>query len=284
LGYTLVTPDTVDGVRGALSQKELLKDLIKDDDELLDHVEAQGFFFQDDLYRGRIHKDEPVRVRLPWGHVKKREVPEPAWFGKLLAYERPIVPFPAMADRRPGAPPLEDEEEWTEGESDDEAPEIVGSAREEWTAAEAVLLDCAQLGEEGGITASPPSPGPTPLVEPLLFAPRQLGAVQELGKHRDRDPALVFFSDGSVDPRARGGPKGGYASVVSVPLPGWGVTDGNPGVFSRGQPVSVYGAEEVAIDLMEIMAVVNILEFAPDEDLVIYVDASYVLFTAQKNS
>ena len=45
---------------------------------------------------------------------------------------------------------------------------------------------------------------------------------------------------------------------------------GQTGVFSRGQTVSTYGAEDIAIDLMEVMAEVDWLENAPADNLIIF--------------
>ena len=75
---------------------------------------------------------------------------------------------------------------------------------------------------------------------------------------------------------------GGYAAVSPQPLPGWTeITEKREDgtdyqVFCRGRKVVRYGAEEVSIDLCELMALVEILEEAPMAPLVIYTDASYV--------
>jgi hypothetical protein len=135
VGYTIASPETVGCLQGAYTTQSLLKDLITDDDALLDHVESQGYHFESDLYRERLHKDEPVRVRLPWDHVKKREVEEPKWFLRLRAYERPIV-CSYSGTPHPWAAEVEDAEaEWTDEEEESAPP--TGDEREvTWEAAD----------------------------------------------------------------------------------------------------------------------------------------------------
>jgi hypothetical protein len=54
------------------------------------------------------------------------------------------------------------------------------------------------------------------------------------------------------------------------------------GFFFRGKGVRVLGAEPVAIDSMELLALVDLLENAPHMSTLIYVDASYILHGAYR--
>ena len=107
---------------------------------------------------------------------------------------------------------------------------------------------------------------PPPLHE-WLFAP-------DIPPGSGPDDSLFFATDGSVD-ETNG--KGGYSSVTPHPLHGW--TRDISGTFSsREQGVTCYGAEKVAVDTCELMAVVDVLENAPQENLTLLVDASYIMF------
>ena len=91
---------------------------------------------------------------------------------------------------------------------------------------------------------------------------------------------LIFATDGSVD-RDHGAPIGGYASVTPHPLPGWTLNPSKE-FFFRGKGVRVLGAEPVAIDSMELLALVDLLENAPYMSTLVYVDASYILHGASR--
>ena len=91
---------------------------------------------------------------------------------------------------------------------------------------------------------------------------------------------LIFATDGSVD-RDHGAPIGGYASVTPHPLPGWTLNPSKE-FFFRGKGVRVLGAEPIAIDSMELLALVDLLENAPHMSTLIYVDASYILHGASR--
>ena len=88
------------------------------------------------------------------------------------------------------------------------------------------------------------------------------------------DDSLFFATDGSVD-ESKG--KGGYSSVTPHTLEGWAI-DVSGKYSSKERGVSCYGAEKVAVDTCELMAVVDVLENAPQENLTLLVDASYIMY------
>jgi hypothetical protein len=88
------------------------------------------------------------------------------------------------------------------------------------------------------------------------------------------DDSYYFATDGSIDEAAG---KGGYSSVTPHSVDGWEVNSSGA-CSARGQGVSCYGAEPVAIDTCELMAVVDILENGPRHHLTLLVDVSYIMF------
>jgi hypothetical protein len=76
-------------------------------------------------------------------------------------------------------------------------------------------------------------------------------------------------------------PTGGFALVTPHFLPGW-TLDSTKEFFFRGKGVRILGAEQVAIDSMELLTLVDLLENAPFITTLVYVDASYVLHGASR--
>ena len=93
---------------------------------------------------------------------------------------------------------------------------------------------------------------------------------------------LVLATDGSIASTGVS-PVGGYASVSPHPLPGW-TLDPTKRFYFRGNGVKVFGAELVSVDTMELLAVVDALEYLPLLDARFYVDASYILYGTNKSS
>lgn len=94
-------------------------------------------------------------------------------------------------------------------------------------------------------------------------------------RHWPYERSLMFFTDGSLNHRTVPS-KGGYCSVTPHSIPNWEKVDGQP--FSRRSGgVSIFGAEDVSIGTMELMAILDIAENAPKEHIRVYVDASYIL-------
>ena len=137
-------------------------------------------------------------------------------------------------------------------------------------------------------------PQPLPATNPLLpYEPRFL---QQLAgsTHRSFEnpptpttdkPHIVFFTDGSIKLR-RGTPHGGHSSITLYDVPGWPRstvrirpkgTDSYP--LQIGRRLSAYlvlGDEPVAVDTMELAALLDIAENAPMIDIVVYVDPTYI--------
>ena len=108
--------------------------------------------------------------------------------------------------------------------------------------------------------------------EPPPFRP--WGSNAEIPPGTGPDDSYYFATDGSIDEAAG---KGGYSSVTPHSVDGWEV-DSSGAYSARAQGVSCYGAEPVAIDTCELMAVVDILENGPRHHLTLLVDASYIMF------
>lgn len=91
---------------------------------------------------------------------------------------------------------------------------------------------------------------------------------------------LIFATDGTMD-RDHGAPIGGFASVTPHPLSGLTLNPTKE-FFFRGKGVRVVGAEPVAIDSMELLTLVDLLENGPFITTLIYIEASYVLHGASR--
>jgi ribonuclease HI len=78
------------------------------------------------------------------------------------------------------------------------------------------------------------------------------------------------FTDGSL----LSGGKGGYAAISFTHIDGWGPL--RSGAWGVGSGASRVGAEPLSIDTLELLAAIAAMEHAPDWDLVIYHDASYI--------
>jgi hypothetical protein len=112
----------------------------------------------------------------------------------------------------------------------------------------AVETPIESLTVEVAAVATPSVENLPPPLHEWLFAP-------DIPPGSGPDDSLFFATDGSVD-ETNG--KGGYSSVTPHPLHGW--TRDISGTFSsREQVVSCYGAEKVAVDTFELMAVVDVL-------------------------
>ena len=86
--------------------------------------------------------------------------------------------------------------------------------------------------------------------------------------------SYFFATDGSVDEEVG---RGGYASVTPHTIDGWSPHPSGK-YSSRSKGVACYGAEAIAVDTCELMAVVDVLENGPQANLTLLVDASYIMF------
>ena len=272
-----------------------LCDKIHDDTLLLD-LEDKGFALVSDLFT-----EESNFTRLkPYDAVclkRKKDKSEAAWYTKLRRLNGVISKPPAYL---PPSVDSDDGEAFFASSDDDGEPAPVSplpgppgppapadssahALGNGWDSEDERALRGAEGASIPPTTRDPNShPTPTPAGATPAGGESEEAAVSSLVSDLGPSPPLVFFTDGSVVNAMRS-PTGGFSIVTPHPIPGWTPRpktrpDGSPyTVWGTGGKITRYGAEPVAIDLCELMAIVLLAEEGPPSPVVVYTDASYIL-------
>ena len=205
-----------------------------------------------DSYGFRFHSevfyDNTHLVVRPWEELRRRHAPTvaPAWYNKLLGLNERLF----IREGYDG-PPLDP---WRDGRPYKYSSEEIADS------------ECRARARKQSDVGSGFLWPITPLSEKPLTISAPLS------------DAYFFATDGSLKDGV-----GSYASVTPHRVVGWAPS--SKGAFhSRSKAYKRLGSEPLSIGTMELLAVLEVLELGPDNNLIILTDSAYVMLGMKRHS